>query len=335
MDNSTNNKPIFNYIITIHNKEDLIENVLNNVINCCGKNSYIYPVLDGCSDNTESIIDKVIKDNQGISIIKVFTDDVHELLTINEGLKAASQEGEGYNIILQDDVLLEDNDIEDKVFKLYQWGGDNLGYISFRLGANLDKNTLKTDNPYSYVDYVENAYGHGIKQAKMIPIGYFAFRNVAIKSPVCIPFKLIRDIGIYNEKLAPYGHDDLDYSIRAINSGYYNGVFSIKFKSELEWGGTRSKTHLPLDDTMKKNMDNIRYWYQDEISKLCSSNQPKKIVKIKEMATVSEKECKSEWNRKIKYTTNIHYYSKIVVRHIYTKFNNVMKIIRKFCVLAG
>ena len=48
----------FNYIITIHNKEHLIRKVLNGVKNSMTENSVIYPVLDGCTDNTEHVIDE-------------------------------------------------------------------------------------------------------------------------------------------------------------------------------------------------------------------------------------------------------------------------------------
>ena len=114
----------FNYIITIHNKENLIEKVLKSVISCCRENSYIYPVLDGCTDNTESIINSIIADNRQIPIKKIYTPDVHEILSINAALKVASQDEKGCNIILQDDVILEDQELEKKVFTIY----DYLGY---------------------------------------------------------------------------------------------------------------------------------------------------------------------------------------------------------------
>ncbi len=47
----------FNYIVTIHNKEDLIEQVVNGILIAAGENSHIYLVLDGCTDGTEAVID--------------------------------------------------------------------------------------------------------------------------------------------------------------------------------------------------------------------------------------------------------------------------------------
>ena len=88
-----------------------------------------------------------------------------------------------------------------------------------------------------YEDYVENAYGHGIRNADVLLPGHLAYRTVPIKSPVCIPFELVRSIGMFEEKLAPYGHDDPEYAIRALKAGYHNAVFAIRFYSDIKWGG--------------------------------------------------------------------------------------------------
>lgn len=289
----------FNYIITIHNKENMIEQVIKHVLMCCRDNSHVYPVLDGCTDNTEKIVDGIIDRFSGVPITKVYTLDVHELLSINAGLKAACQEGEGYNIILQDDVLLLDTNLEDKVHRLYQWAGSKLGYVSFRMGANFTKDAANSKDPVPYTNYVENAYGHGIRNAEMLPLGHLAYRTVPIKSPVCLPFKIVREIGMFNEKLAPYGHDDPELAIRTIKAGYHNAVFSVKFGSDLKWGGTRTTAHPELNSIIKRNMNYIREWYADDLSKICLVAQPKKVVKVEGMATpAEEKESKKEWSSK-------------------------------------
>ena len=111
---------IFNYIITIHNKESLIEKVLDSVVKCSHENSFIYPVFDGCTDKSEEIVDDFIAKHSSVNIIKLFANDVHEILSINIGLRAANQLSDGYNIILQDDVILMDYDLEAKIHRLYE-----------------------------------------------------------------------------------------------------------------------------------------------------------------------------------------------------------------------
>jgi glycosyltransferase involved in cell wall biosynthesis len=276
--------PRFNYIITIHNKEDLIEQVIMSVLMCCRDNSHIYPVIDGCTDRTEEIIDRLICTYSGVPITKVHASDVHEILSINAGLKVANQEADGFNIILQDDVVLADFMLEQKVVALYKWAGSQLGFVSFRFGANFKKDAATSNDAVPYCDYVENAYGHGIQEAEVLLPGHFAYRSAVIKSPVCIPTKLIRTIGVLEERLAPYCHDDLEYSMRSIKAGYKNGVFPLRFFSDVKWGGTRTTPHPELNNIIDRNMRLIRTWQGPDLADICQSNQPKGIVEVPNMS---------------------------------------------------
>ncbi|MFN6571215.1 glycosyltransferase family A protein [Dendronalium sp. ChiSLP03b] len=278
--------PRFNYIITIHNKEFLIEKVLTSILMCCRNNSHIYPVLDGCTDNTEAIVDSLIEKFANVPITKVYTPDVHEILSINAGLRAANQDNDGYNIILQDDVILADFMLEEKVTKLYEWVGSNLGFVSFRLGANFAKDAATSETGF-FTDYVENAYGHGIPAKVLLP-GHFAYRTVPIKSPVCIPSALIRSVGMLEERLAPYMYDDLEYAIRCIKAGFMNGVFAIRFYSDIKWGTTRAKPDIQMGTIAKRNLEKIREWHGDEIKKICEVGQNQEIVQIPHMVSEVE-----------------------------------------------
>jgi hypothetical protein len=275
-------QPLFNYIITIHNKEELIEQVLHSVIQCCNSNSYIYPVLDGCIDKSESIVDEVILKNPKIPIIKVKVNDVHEIMSINAGLKISGQSVKGYNIILQDDVILMDFEIEKKITHVYEKIGDQLGYLSFRLGANLKPDILETNESAPLMDYIESAFGHGIDKSKVLLPGQFAFRSIAIKSPVCIPTLIINKFGLLDENLSPCFHDDTEYSLRLLKNGYKNGIFGIKYQSDLEWGGTRKKPNPELYKYMKKNIDYLKIKYRDIILKIIASPQDKNIIAFAE-----------------------------------------------------
>lgn len=282
--------PVFNYIITIHNKEDIIGSVLNSVIKCCNDNSYIYPVLDGCTDKSEEIIDKIIFENPHIPIQKIMVNDVHEIKSINAGLKKSNQSVEGYNIILQDDVILSDYLIEKKIIHLYKKIGKQLGYVSFRLGANLKTNALNSGKGSPFKNYIENAFGHGTDNSKMLLPGQFAFRTVAIKSPVCIPTLIVHEYGLLDENLSPCFHDDTEYCLRLLSTGYKNGVFGIEYHSELEWGGTRKNPNHDLYKQIRRNMDYIRKKYQEEILKILSSPQHCKQTNIEEF--ISEESSK-------------------------------------------
>ena len=275
-------KPIFNYIITIHNKEELIREVMNSVIKCCNQNSFIYPVLDGCTDRSEEIVDEVIEKNSKIVIKKIKLNDVHEIRSINEGLMASDQIVEGYNIILQDDVILLDFSVEEKIIQLYEKIGQKLGYVSFRLGGNLKFDALGSKDGSPFTDYIENAFGHGMDGSKMLLPGQFAFRSVAIKSPICIPTSIIKHYGLFDENLCPCFHDDTEYCLRLIKHGYKNGVFGIEYQSDLDWGGTRKNPNPDLYKIIRRNMDYIRQKYPDLILEIISSAQDKEIVNFEE-----------------------------------------------------
>jgi glycosyltransferase involved in cell wall biosynthesis len=273
-------EPRFNYIITIHNKEELIEQVLLSILIGCRGNSHIYPVLDGCTDRTEAIVDAIAKKYADVPITKVYAPDVHEIKSINIGLKAAEQEGEGYNIILQDDVVLAEFALEQKIMQLYEWGGANLGFVSFRLGANLEADALTSTKISPFTDYVENAYGHGLSDAQVLLPGCFAYRTIPIKSPVCIPSALVRTVGLLDERLAPYMCDDVEYAIRCTKAGFQNGVFGIRFYSDVKWGTTRTKPDPKMMAIHDRNINQIREWYRDEIPAIYESEQRTEVIEI-------------------------------------------------------
>ncbi len=282
--------PHFNYIITIHNKEDLIREVLTCVLICCRDNSHIYPVLDGCTDGTEAIVDDLIRTFAHVPITKVYTPDVHEIRAINAGLKAADQDGEGYNIILQDDVLLHEFKLQEYITQLYEWASVRLGFISFRHGANLASDMLTSDSVQPFADYVENAYGHGIPTAEVLLPGQLAYRTIAIKSPVCIPAQLIRSVGLLEEKLAPYMCDDFEYSIRCARAGYQNAVFGVRYQSDVSWGTTRKKPDSRLQELERRNIGFIKEWHREAIAQIIANYQTNQIVNVPDMMTSNEQE---------------------------------------------
>jgi glycosyltransferase involved in cell wall biosynthesis len=251
----------FNYIITCHNKEALIEIVLLSIIYVSSNDSKIYLVLDGCSDNTESNADKVILKYNERKITKLYANDVHELRAINVALRAIDLNENAINIVVQDDVILLDNQLESKVDALYSFFSGKLGIVSFRHGANISKFKLKWNNVFLYpmVDYVHTIFGHGDKDKKLIE-GQFTERHIAIKSPICIPNSYIRELGVCNEQFSPW--DDFEYCVRGIINGYINGVFSINYYSHVNWGTMRNLEQKIAHNTIvKKNIQLLKEKY--------------------------------------------------------------------------
>jgi hypothetical protein len=213
---------------------------------------------------------------------------LHELLTINAGLRAANHDGSGFNIILQDDVVLADFRLEEKIERLYSQPQLNLGYLSLRLGANIENGILETDSHIPLTDYIESVYGHGLPEATPLLPDHFVKRDIPIKSPVCIPFHVINKVGLLEEKLAPYAHDDTDYAIRCIEAGYQNGVYALKFHSEIKWGGTRINPHPKIAAIQLRNINFIKKKHKEIISQII--NVEKNQIPDASFSTASERE---------------------------------------------
>jgi glycosyltransferase involved in cell wall biosynthesis len=247
--------PRFNYIVTIHNKEDLIEKVIIGILIGAGGNSHLYLVLDGCTDGTEEVVDRLIDENSGLPITKLYAPDVHEILSLNIALRQIPQEGDGYNILVQDDVILADRYFEQKVLAVYTRFENRIGVLSFRHGINL----IIDAGGIEEVDLIENSYGYGMCETPLLP-GFAVERMVCLRSPQCVSFATIRQIGVLNEKYAPYTYDDHDYGLRCLRAGLVNVVYSVKVRSRVEWGGMRRKPQPGAAAIMKRNR---RYVYDD------------------------------------------------------------------------
>ena len=284
----------FNWIVTAHNSEALIERVLNGIDKCAVGDSDIIVVADGCTDRTKELVEQWSR-THGFVLRIVETPDVHELLSINVGLIHADQSGDGYNVILQDDVILQDPDLEQHIEQLYSTIPD-LGYVSLRLGFNLGSPHLTAAGYFEQVDEIESAYGAGVCGDYLMP-GMFAYRTVPIKSPVVMPCKLVREIRILDPELAPYGYDDLDYAIRSMQAGYRNGVFSVPFISELEWGGTRKPGHPDVQPVVRRNAKHLAHKWYRELEVMMGERRDRTPVRIFDTTATQDAQAVVQWQR--------------------------------------
>lgn len=253
--------PHFDYVITIHNKEDLIERVVLSVLACMRHDGHVYAVADGCTDRTEEILERLRSEYAAMPLTIVREHDVHEIRSINAALRLIRPRDDGYVVSLQDDVILCDLALETKVRTLYDRHEGSLGYVSFRLGANL----AASDGELAIqeLDLVENGLQPQIPHALHVLPGHIAYRDAAIKSPTCIPHYLLDEIGLLDEDLAPYSWDDHEFSIRALEAGYRNAVFPLPFRSDRDWGGTRRTPHPEMDAYHVRNTRRIREKHSD------------------------------------------------------------------------
>jgi len=243
------------YIVPVHNKENLIENVLYGILDSHSRENLpptIICILDGCVDSTE---DKVygVKDKcilpEYFHILKA--NDVHEIECLNMGLTFIrdnlSPSLDDLVFMVQDDVILQETDIDKKFVELFN-SRDDLGYISMRLGVSVHimNDEIKED------DYIESEFGHwnqlSWKFHKTVNHGEFVESEIAIRSPTCTQWRRFEECGFFDENLRPCGYDCHDFSIRMKMAGYINGVYAMKFKSDVNWGTMRSDNPSTYND---------------------------------------------------------------------------------------
>ncbi len=233
--------PAFNYIIPIFNKEDILPMTLEGIHQCAGKDARIFTVIDGCTDGSEAVVDAFIA-RTGRDVVKIHTPDVHMLLSVNTALRQVTG---GFSVVMQDDIILHDPEMERKIVELYARMGETLGVVSFRLGANVRGTSLwkRLRSMRSLTPMIEECdFLQSVDDNQQYPTleyGNFVQRTVAINGPNVIPWHLLSKNGIFDEALAPYGYDDVEYCLRAMQAGFINGVFPVKYRSDVEWGGTR------------------------------------------------------------------------------------------------
>jgi len=325
----------FNYIITIYNKEDMIADVLRSVIANCGKNSHIYPVLDGCTDGSEAAIDKVAAENPGAMIHKVYTKNVHETLTISAGLMAADQSEEGFNITLQDDVVLIGKDFESNIQLAYNYlGYSNVGVLSFRHGVNIVVNEKTGEIEES--DLIESCYGAGMVAEPLLP-GQMIKRMVGVRSPECISTEVIRTVGILDPALAPYAYCNHDYGIRCLKMGYRSYVLALPFCSDLKWGGTRTNPHPEYSRIHSRNRKYLYEKHRNFLKSLPSNEFSPHNAKVFAIPNIKVGTKEEQKNTLSSYfnsrNNNILNLSDVVISESFTK-TTLRKIKRKIITLA-
>ncbi len=254
---------MFNYIITIHNKQDLLARVLEGIMASCSKQSKIIPVLDGCTDSSEAIVDEFIA-KSSLKFEKIITPNVYEHRAINAGMAHVT---EGFIVTIQDDVILQEPELEQKVTSLWGDVGSAIGVISPRHGANVRRMPfLRQLRHYGFIplidecDRVTRPEETGA-MGKQVDYGQLVYRMVAGGSPMIFPERVWKSIGLMDEAMSPLNWLDHEYNLRALRAGFKNVVFPLHFQSEVNWGTMRQKAKDPVWVSMvnRWTLSNRRY----------------------------------------------------------------------------
>jgi glycosyltransferase involved in cell wall biosynthesis len=215
-------------LLTIHNKENLAEMVCHNLVNNLSElNDQIIVVFDGCTDNSEFIIKKVLSSVKNKKIDYVYTDNVFETKANNAGLKVVQN---NFVVLLQDDMVVNEKDFDKRMLKPFIEFDDVFAVTSFVAHNNIYNESTKQIN---YIDIASKS-----DSSRDI----FYAREYGNRGPLMYNYNDVLKLNFLDEYFAPQNYDDMDISMRAFKElGKVSGLYLIDYTSDPSWGTTRQK----------------------------------------------------------------------------------------------
>lgn len=254
------NNALHSIILTIHNKDWLISEVLNSIIKNTVGNYELIVVIDGCTDNSETIVNEILK-SEKIKYKIIHTPDVFETKANNAGLKEASGK---YAIIIQDDMVINEYGWNVRMQKPFIKFDD-----VFAVTARTAHNWIYNENSkhINTTENLDNCYcdilihcDHADRTS--IPRDTFAVRASVNRGPLMIDLDDLRTLNYLDEEYAPLDMDDHDLMFRAKTElNKVCGCYWIDYRSDNEWGGTRINGS-PAPWYLKSQHKNVKIFYE-------------------------------------------------------------------------
>ncbi len=237
-------------ILTIHNKESLIDKVCFGLLeNLSDLNNQIIVVFDGCVDNTEKIVKDILSTKKHLKIDYVYTEDVFETKANNAGLKIVENE---YVILIQDDMVVDEKNFDRRMLQPFLNYSDVFAVTSFVAHNNIyNESTQK-------IDYIDVAHKNNSSR------NVFYAREYGNRGPLMYNYFDVVKLNFLDEYFAPQNYDDMDISMRAFKElGKISGLYWINYRSDPSWGTTRQKNQLLHDNLVKVNASKILEKHRD------------------------------------------------------------------------
>ena len=246
-------------ILTAHNKEWLIGHVVNGILENTEGDYEVIFVIDGCTDNTESVIMQTIESKE-LNYKLIHAPDVFETKANNLGLKTAVGDKV---IVVQDDMIIKEPgwnlrmqkpfDVFDDVFAVTSRTAHNWIFNPNTQHLNMDEDL---DNCWCDVCiHTDHA------NRENTPRDIFAVRSSVNRGPLMIDHEDLKKMNYLDEEFAPLDMDDHDLMYRMHKElGKVCGCYWIDYESRDEWGGTRV-SGSPASWLFKANHKNTKIFY--------------------------------------------------------------------------
>ena len=272
-------KGLFSIILTVFNKEFLIDQVLQGIFKYSNTVFELIIVIDGCTDNSLKIIEEFLNNNKSIYLahhIITYTDDVFETRANNVGCKLASGE---YIVIVQDDMIINENNWLQRLSTPFRKFTDVFAVTS-QTAHNYDINTNSECKENKQVCEIDT-YGEHKQSGWCSLLNYtdladknntdrktFSVRDSVNRGPLMILHSRLKTLGYFDEIYYPLSMDDHDLCYKAwLQYKWVSGVYWIDRISEPSWGSTRAenKDSLNILKAHHKNSEILmkRYFKND------------------------------------------------------------------------
>jgi len=250
---------VHSIILTIHNKEWLVQQVLDGIVKFTEGNYELIVVLDGCTDRSFNIVEDYFY-GKNINHTIITTPNVFETKANNAGLRCAKGE---YVIIVQDDMIIREQDWNKRMQKPFD-AFDDVFAVTSRTAHNWEVNLHSVhvdmeehlDNCWSdIVIHTEHA------ERGKIPRDVFAVRASVNRGPLMINHDDLKEMNYFDEEFSPQDMDDHDLMYRMHKQlGKVCGCYWIDFETKEEWGGTRISGD-PAPWLLRSNQKNAKIFY--------------------------------------------------------------------------
>lgn len=258
--------PTFSVVMPIHNQEQIIRTVLDNVLEMTVGTYELILIVDGCTDTTPQIVTEWIETTSkpsGLVDIHCITNEtgLFETACDNQGFRLARGE---YILEIQADMKILTfgyNVLLTSPLKQYPDMIAVSGRCCHRLngspGNNVGKLGAKASSPHEVLQSFDN-------------YGKVFLSHTVNRGPIAIRTSMLRELNYLDEEHYVLGNDEHDLFARAwVFKQWRCGFVPIEVYSPLEWGSTR-KARTPevqayLNERMKREADGFLFKNLDSI----------------------------------------------------------------------
>ena len=249
-------------ILTVHNQEDIIKDVLEGIEKNTTGSYELILVIDGCTDGTEKVIVDYLDDSSLSSKVKFkYADNVFETKANNIGLLEAIGK---YVIIVQDDMIIRENGWNQRMRKPFD-SFDDVFAVTARTAHNY---VFNSDSPYlGMKEDIDTGWCNIVEPCdeanrSNISRDVFAVRGTVNRGPLMINLEDLKKLNYLDESFCPQDMDDHDLMFRMHKElGKVCGCYWIDFDSEPSWGGTRKETGQPAPWLYKAQHKNSKIFH--------------------------------------------------------------------------